>query len=244
MHHGGAERMLGGGAGAAAADRVLHRDAVEFDVAADGDVVDRDAGVLAEQVVVALGDGDVLDEGCEHEASGLVGLALHQHVEAGLDVVGQQLQRADIERLRQFLDFLGIEHAWLFVLDQKCKAGGHQQHRDELAEATFVEPAVDPPSDKSADEERRQGYGQQHHTDAVERHQPDHDQGSDLDDDDEGLIDAARLLLRTSRAAGSRWSAARRNSRRGRPECRPQSRRRHRRAARRRTSGRRGAASA
>ena len=67
--------MLGGGARAAAADRLLHGDAVELDVAADGDVVDRDAGVLAQDVLGALGDRDVLDHGAEDGAAGRVGLA-------------------------------------------------------------------------------------------------------------------------------------------------------------------------
>ena len=51
--------MLARRALAAAADRLLQRDAVDLDAAADRDVVDRDAGVLAQQVVGALGDLDV-----------------------------------------------------------------------------------------------------------------------------------------------------------------------------------------
>ena len=74
--------MLAGRALAAAADRLLHGDAVELDVAADRDVVDRDAGVLAQQVVGALGDRDVLDHGAEDGAAGGVGLAPHQPLEA------------------------------------------------------------------------------------------------------------------------------------------------------------------
>ena len=60
----------------------LHRHAVEFDVAPDDDVVDRNAGVLAQQVVGALGDRDVLDHGAEHGAARRVGLAPHQTLEA------------------------------------------------------------------------------------------------------------------------------------------------------------------
>ena len=67
--------MLARGALAAAADRLLHGDAVDLDVAADGDVVDRDAGVLAQQVVGALGDRDVLHHGGENGLPGRVGLA-------------------------------------------------------------------------------------------------------------------------------------------------------------------------
>ncbi len=62
--------MLGGGTRAAAADRLLHRDAVEFDVLADDDVVDRDAGVLAKQILPPLGHRDVLDHGAEHGPAG------------------------------------------------------------------------------------------------------------------------------------------------------------------------------
>src|SRR5213079_2934300 len=46
---------------AAATDRLLHRGAVELDVPADHHVVDRDTGVLAQQVLPLFGDGDVLD---------------------------------------------------------------------------------------------------------------------------------------------------------------------------------------
>ena len=78
--------MFGGGARAAAADRFLHRGAVELDVAADDDVVDRDAGVLAQQVLGALGDGDVLHHGAEDGLAGGVGLLHQQSLEALLDV--------------------------------------------------------------------------------------------------------------------------------------------------------------
>ena len=109
MHHRRAQRMFLGGALAAAADRVLHRRAVELDMAADGDVVDRNAGVLAQQVPGALGHRDVLDHGVENGLAGGVGLLAHQPLEALLDVVRQQLERADIERLAELLDFLEIE---------------------------------------------------------------------------------------------------------------------------------------
>ena len=42
--------MLSRGALAASADRLLQRDAVELDATADGDVVDGNAGILAQQV--------------------------------------------------------------------------------------------------------------------------------------------------------------------------------------------------
>ena len=40
-----------------------HGDAVEFDILADDDVIDRYAGVLAQKVLPLLGDRDVLDHG-------------------------------------------------------------------------------------------------------------------------------------------------------------------------------------
>ena len=101
--------MLGGGARAAAADGFLHRHAVDLDVAADGDVVDRDAGVLAEDILGALGDRDVLDHGAEDGAAGRVGLAADEALETLLDVARQHFERADIKRPGDFLDFLGIE---------------------------------------------------------------------------------------------------------------------------------------
>ena len=64
------------------------------------DVVDRHAGVLAEQVVGALGDRDVGDHRAEHalRRARAVSLAA-QRVEAGLDVRRQDLERADVELL-------------------------------------------------------------------------------------------------------------------------------------------------
>ena len=138
--------MLLGGALAAAADRFLHAGAVELDVAADDDVVDRNAGVLAEQVLGALGDRDVLDHGAEDGLAGGVGLLHQQPLEALLDVVRQQLERADIERLAQLLDFLEIELHGDVLKDQR-HARNDQQHRERLAKAPVVEPAVELPAD-------------------------------------------------------------------------------------------------
>src|SRR6185437_14081079 len=109
VHDRGAQRMLLRCALAAAADRLLHAGAVELDVAADDDVVDRDAGVLAEQIARSLGDRDVLDHGAENSLTGRVGLCSDQPIEAPLDVGRQQFERADIESLRELLDFLQIE---------------------------------------------------------------------------------------------------------------------------------------
>src|SRR5436305_1299247 len=59
MHDRRAQRMLARRALAAAADRRLERDAVgraEFYAAADGHVVDRNSGVLAEEIIGGLGN--------------------------------------------------------------------------------------------------------------------------------------------------------------------------------------------
>ena len=109
MHDRGAQRMLARGALDAAADRGLERHAVHVDVAADDDVVDRDAGVLAEQVVGALGHRDVLDHRREDRLGGAVALAGVEPLEALLDVVRQHLQRADIEELGRLLDRVRVD---------------------------------------------------------------------------------------------------------------------------------------
>src|SRR5262245_8058807 len=101
--------MLGRGAGAAAADCVLQRHPVEFDIAPDRDVVDGDAGILAKQISCALSDCDVFHHGAEDGAAGRVGLTRDEALETRLDVAWQQLERAHIERLADLLDFFGIE---------------------------------------------------------------------------------------------------------------------------------------
>ena len=196
MHHRGAQRMLLGGALAAAADRFLHRRAVELDVAADGDVVDRNAGVLAEQVLGALGDRDVLDHGAEDGLAGGVGFLTQQPLEALLDIARQQLERADIERLAELLDFLDIE---LHGVCPKIpgRAGCDQQHGQRLAEAPVVQPAVELPADPGSEQPAAaapeatstrplQSIRRQH--DTRQRHR--------LHDDDVGLVDARAPSLR------------------------------------------------
>ena len=109
MHDRGAQRIFVRGALAAGADRALQPGAVELDVAPDHDVVDRNAGVLAKDVLGALGDRDVLDHGVEDGASGRVGFGAHQFLEPGLDVGGQDFQRLHIKRFADFFDFSQIE---------------------------------------------------------------------------------------------------------------------------------------
>ncbi len=89
---------------AAAADRFLERHAVDLDAAADPDVVDRDAGVLAQKIVGGLGDRDVADHGAEHALRAGVALLLREAREALLDVRRQLLQRPDVELLCRLLD--------------------------------------------------------------------------------------------------------------------------------------------
>src|SRR2546422_1607967 len=101
--------MLARGTLAAAADRFLEREAVALAAAADPDVVDRDAGVLAEQVVRVLGDRDVADHRAEHALRAGVGLAGRKPVEALLDVRRQLFQRPDVELLRRLLDLSQLD---------------------------------------------------------------------------------------------------------------------------------------
>ncbi len=201
MHHRGAQRILGGGARAAAADRLLHRRAVELDVLADDDVVDRDAGVLAQQVLPLLGDRDVLDHGVEHGAAGGVGLRRHQPLEAALDVRRQELDRADVERLGDLFDFLRIElHAqgsWKQAsYNMRTTPEAIRNKPQHLPEALLVEPAIEIPADPGAERQRRQRQHQQYQPGAVERHRAERGEGRDVNRHDERLIEGARLVLR------------------------------------------------
>src|SRR5438067_10143453 len=97
---------------AAAADRVLERHTVDFDAAADPDVIDRDAGVLAEEIVGVLRDGDVADHRAEHALRAGVGLLLGQALEALLDIGRQLLKRSYVELLRRLLHLSQIDFHW------------------------------------------------------------------------------------------------------------------------------------
>src|SRR5207253_9126509 len=101
--------MLESRALAAAPDRLLGREAVDFDAAPDPDVVDRDAGVLAEQVVGVLGHRDVADHGAEHALGAGVALVAREPIEALLDVRRQLLQRPDVELLRRLFHLLQLD---------------------------------------------------------------------------------------------------------------------------------------
>ncbi len=100
--------MLAGRARAAFGNRLLELKAIDLDAAADGHVVDRNAGVLAQQVIGFLGDRDVLDQGGEDRLAGGIGFAFVKAHEALLDVGRQNLARTDVEPLARFLDLLQI----------------------------------------------------------------------------------------------------------------------------------------
>src|SRR5207249_4389430 len=85
MYDRGPQRVLARRPLAAAPDGLFDGDAIEGDVAADDDVIDRDSGILAQQIAGALGDCDILHHGIEDGAAGRVALAPDQLVKACLD---------------------------------------------------------------------------------------------------------------------------------------------------------------
>ncbi len=101
--------MLARRALAAAPDRGLQRDSVDDDIAADRHVVDRQAGVLAQQVVGLFRHRDVANHHAQYRARRRVGLPSDQRVEAALDVRRQHLERADVEFLGGVFDATGID---------------------------------------------------------------------------------------------------------------------------------------
>src|SRR5439155_16810570 len=112
MHDRRAQRMLARRALATPTDRCLERHTVgraELDAAADGHVVDRDSGVLAEEIIGGLGNRDVLDHRAEHFFRRRAGLARGERCEPLLYVVGQDLERANIELFRRGLDGLRVD---------------------------------------------------------------------------------------------------------------------------------------
>ena len=72
-------------------------------------VVDRDAGVLAEQVVGVLGHRMLGIIVPSTPLRGGVGLAAREALEAVLDVGRQDLQRADVELARGLLDLREVD---------------------------------------------------------------------------------------------------------------------------------------
>jgi hypothetical protein len=113
MHDRRAQRIFAGRAFATLADRSLQRRTIDVDTAADGHVIDRDAGVLAQQIIGALGDRDVLDHRAKHRLGRSAGLARRERIEAALDIRRQFLQRANVELFCRCLDFF------------RCDSHGH-----------------------------------------------------------------------------------------------------------------------
>src|SRR5687767_13255675 len=104
--------MLARGALAALAYGFLQPVAVDLHVCADGDVVDRDPGILAQQVIGVLRYLDVPDHGAEYRLPGRVRLAAIQPRETLLDVRRQDFERADVELLARLLYFSQIYLHW------------------------------------------------------------------------------------------------------------------------------------
>ena len=92
-----------------------------------------------------------------------------------LDVGRQELERADVERLGELLDFLGIELHGDVLKDQR-RARCDQQHGKRPAKVQVVEPAVKPPAEPSAEEQWRQHCDQHYQPGAVQSHPDDPDQ--------------------------------------------------------------------
>ena len=101
--------MLAGRALAAFAQCRFKRDSVDLDATPDRDVVDGNARVLAQQIVGRLRHGDVANHRAQHVSRGRDGFARRQRGETLLDVVGQDLERADVELTRSLFDSLRID---------------------------------------------------------------------------------------------------------------------------------------
>src|SRR3981081_4628887 len=104
--------MLARRALATLAYRILECGAVavaELNAPADGYVVDRDARVLAKQVVGRLRNRDVPDHRAQNVLRRRRSLFLREHIEAVLDVGRQALQRPDVELLGDVLDGFRVD---------------------------------------------------------------------------------------------------------------------------------------
>ena len=124
-----AERIFTGRPGAATSDGLLEVDAFDLDAAADGDIVNGNAGVLAEQVIGLLGDSNVLDHGRQNGLAGTIRLGGVQALEPLLDVVREHLQRPDIKEFCGFLDGVQINLHGSFLLSTKTTQMAIKPHR-------------------------------------------------------------------------------------------------------------------
>ncbi len=92
-----AERMLDGGARRAVAQRLVDPGRVQREALADLAVVDRDPGVLADEVALGVGDADVAVDRLEHALAGNGGLAIARVGERVAQVLRDVLQRPDVQ---------------------------------------------------------------------------------------------------------------------------------------------------
>ena len=101
---------------AALPDSLLECMAVNIDPGANPDVVDRNASVLAEQIVGLLCHHDIFQHGGQDVLGGSVRFSRIQAAQAGLDVWRQLLERANIQLLGGLLDRHQI---YLHVMEQE-----------------------------------------------------------------------------------------------------------------------------
>ncbi len=116
---------------ASPANGILQGDTVEGNAPPDGNIVDGDAGVLAEQIFGPLGDRDILDHHVEDHAACCVCFVARQPLKPGFDVRRQYLQRLNVERFRDLFDFLHVHlHGQLLSTDFKTDFYGETASRN------------------------------------------------------------------------------------------------------------------
>ena len=111
---------------------------VEREVLADAAGVDGDPGVLADEVLLLVGDRDVAVDRLEDPDPGLRGLAVARRRERVAEVLGDVLQRPDVEMCCRVLD------------DSVEVGGGRRAHRLAFSEA--ARPARRPKTTHSSSE--------------------------------------------------------------------------------------------
>src|SRR5262249_34978188 len=99
-----AERVLDGRARGAVAQRVVDARRMEREALADLAVVDRDPGVLADEVALRVGDVDVPVNRLEHALAGDRGLAAARVGERVAQVLRDVFERPDVEVRSRLLD--------------------------------------------------------------------------------------------------------------------------------------------
>ena len=87
--------------------RLVDPRGVQREVLADAARVDRDAGVLADEVAVGVGDVDVAVDRLEHALAGNRRLAPTRSVERVAQILRDVLQRPDVEMRGRILDDAG-----------------------------------------------------------------------------------------------------------------------------------------